>query len=942
MNSAKWKTVKEVFTTTLDLPESERESFLADYDAGICEEVRNLLAAHFEAEDFIAAPFFTEKGIAEDETKDSFIGKQIENYLISEKIGAGGMGAVYLAERINSDFKGKVALKLIKRGMDSDAILKHFATERRILSTLKHPNIAGLLDGGISSEGLPFFVMEYVDGKPLNQFCRENHLSLEERLEIFRRICAAVEYAHKNLVVHRDLKPSNVVVTEDGTPKLLDFGIAKLLADDESETTVTMTQGKMFTPEYASPEQILGKNVTTATDVYSLGVILYELLSQHRPFDVKGKSYDEIVRSICETEPPRPSETRESHPLTTETEPENLQIPKDRLRGDLDNIVLKAMRKEPSERYGSVQQFSEDISRFLKGLPIFARPQTLKYRFGKYVKRHRAGVFAAALVLISLLGGISVATWQAVVARRERAKAEQRFNQARELAHTVLFEYHDQIKGLPGATAVREKLVTDSLKYLNNLAQGSDNPPDLQREIVGAFRKVGDIQGSADTTNLGKTEAALSSYRKALEIQEQLAAGNPANLEDRKMLARLYLDVGQQTSETGDLAETENNYRKALDIFSEVQRNQPDDVKTQADLARVWWHLAGTARAKNDFDGALENYRRTLEIYQNLAVSDSSNKKHRRNIALTYKTMGAVLQLKHESAQALELFQKALAIDTENAAADANDVSAQLDLSFTLGSLGSVFRDTQNYVEAVENYRKALIIRQKVFAADAKNVMAEMSVARAYKEIGITLLHLRQNRAAQKNLEQAASIYESLVASDQTNANKKNALAETLTALGEAFYSADNPIAAAEKTNKAAAIYDDLSANNKDFAQDKSDVAAVRQMLAKISMKRKDAAATLENYRQALAILGTDSAPDKTPEELARTAEIYEGIADAQILSKSGAENLNEAKAAYRKSLDIWQDLERKGKLTPGNNNSLVQVSQKLAKCETTLTKLQK
>ena len=228
-------------------------------DIDIRGDVEKLLAAHNKANGFIDKPFLIESGIAEDETTDSFIGKQIDNYLILEKIGSGGMGAVYLATRQNSDFKQKVAVKVIKRGMDSEAILKRFANERRILSSLKHPNIAQLIDGGISSEGLPFFVMEYVEGKPLNQFCKENNLSFEERLKIFRRICAAVEHAHKNLVIHRDLKPSNILVTEDRVPKLLDFGIAKLLASDESETTAPMTMGKMFTPEYASPEQILGK-----------------------------------------------------------------------------------------------------------------------------------------------------------------------------------------------------------------------------------------------------------------------------------------------------------------------------------------------------------------------------------------------------------------------------------------------------------------------------------------------------------------------------------------------------------------------------------------------------------------------------------------------------------------------------------------------------------
>jgi serine/threonine protein kinase len=429
MNSAKWQNIKDLMSAALDLPAENRAAFLArETDAEIRDEVRGLLLAHEQADRFIDNPILIERGAAEAVPEDFVIGRQIENYLVLEKIGAGGMGAVYLAERLNSDFKQKVALKIIKRGMDTEAILKRFATERKILSRLKHQNIALLLDGGVSGEGLPFFAMEFIAGKPLNQFCDERNLDPKARLEIFQRICAAVEHAHQNLVVHRDLKPSNVMVTDDGTPKLLDFGIAKLLSDEETDATAT--QGRIFTPEYASPEQILGNSVTTATDVYSLGVILYELLSGHRPFETKGKSFEEIIRSVCDTEPAPPSSaairdfrsgtpdsnTRakfrsgETGDQNGETGPRS-RIPDPKfLKGDLDNIILKALRKEPAGRYGSAQRFSDDIARYLSGLPVSARPQTFKYRFEKYFKRHRVGVLAAALVLLSLVGGISVAT----------------------------------------------------------------------------------------------------------------------------------------------------------------------------------------------------------------------------------------------------------------------------------------------------------------------------------------------------------------------------------------------------------------------------------------------------------------------------------------------------------------------------------------------------
>lgn len=742
MNSAKWKTVKDVFSATLDLPENRRASFLAEYDAEIGEEVKNLLSAHFQAEGFIDKPILIEQGIAEDKIKDNFIGRQVENYLILERIGAGGMGAVYLAERVNSDFKQKVALKIIKRGMDSEAILKRFARERKILSTLKHPNIAQLIDGGISSEGLPFFVMEFVDGIPLNQFCRENRLSLEKHLKIFRQICAVVDYAHKNLIIHRDLKPSNVLVTEDGVPKLLDFGIAKLLTSEDAETTAT--QAKMFTPEYASPEQILGKNVTTGTDVYSLGVILYELLTQHRPFDVKGKSFDEIVKNVCETEPPKPSETIENESLTTENEAQGFQIPKNSLRGDLDNIILKALRKEPAERYGSVQQFSEDILRFLRGLPILARPQTLKYRFGKYVKRHKAGVSAAALVLLSLIGGISVATWQAIVAKRERVKAEQRFNDVRQLANTILFDHYERIKNLPGATEARAKLVSDALVYLDKIAHDSSDNPDLQRELVGAYKRLADIQGGVgEGGNSGESGKSRENYLKALEIQEKLALGDSSTIEDRRALGNLYLDVSHLFTNENEQPIQAEYVEKGLNIFKDLQNVNSNQVQRAADFARALWFQANIVRLKGDNRGAIEIYSQAAEIYENLGSGNENPNRHKRNAALTYKNIGGIYHVEKDYQKALEFYQKAFFYDKENAKSSPNNVESQMDLSFTYKSLAKTFYQLGEREKSLAEYRQAVEIQEEVYKTDIKNIFAAKALfgsysgfAEVYRDIG--------------------------------------------------------------------------------------------------------------------------------------------------------------------------------------------------------------
>ena len=748
------------------MPTEKRAEFLArQLDAEIRFEVENLLAAHENADGFIDQPLLIEQGLAEDETTDNLIGRQIEDYLIRERIGAGGMGAVYLAERVNSDFKHKVALKLIKRGMDSEAILKRFATERRILSTLQHPNIATLLDGGISSDGLPFFVMEYVDGKPLNQFCRENNINLKERLEIFRKICAAVEHAHQNLIVHRDLKPSNILVTKNGVPKLLDFGIAKLLSDEDSETTAT--HGKMLTPEYASPEQILGKTVTTAADVYSLGVVLYELLSDHRPFEVKGKTFEEIVRSVCETDPPKPSATGENQRSPTKNSAPAVFIAKNQLRGDLDNIVLKALRKEPMERYGSVQQFSADISRFLRGLPVLARPQTLSYRFGKYFNRHKVGVLTSLLVLLSLIGGASVATWQAIVARRERVRAEMRFNQVRKLANTVLFDYHERIKDLPGATETRKKLVTDALEYLDNLAQTSDNVPDLQRELALAYRKVAQIQNGYESSgNTGETGASLANYRKALLIQEKVVSDSSATDVDRRTLAKLYLDV-------------EEGFPEAIAILTALAEKNPNNAEAQADLANGLWSLAKSNRAGGNYDEAINNYLQAGSIYEKLAAAGTDKRaSYLRNAALVYKNIGGVFEQKDDFSKTLEMYRRALAIDAENAQANPNNAQYQLDLSFSYNSIASGLANRGDSSEALNNCQQALIIQEKIVAADPQNSFAQSSLARTLRRVADNQRDAGDTNAAIINYQKSIQMFETLTRADPDNSQKQSNLAD--------------------------------------------------------------------------------------------------------------------------------------------------------------------
>ena len=812
MDTAKWHSIKAVMSAVLDLPENERADALErEPDAEIRREVELLLAAYGNSESFIERPFLIEQGFSADDTADQMIGRQVADYLIINRIGSGGMGAVFLAERVHSDFTQKVALKLIKRGMDSEAILKRFATERRILSTLKHPNIAALVDGGISAEGLPFFVMEYVDGKPLNQYCRENVLSLDERLELFYKICSAVEHAHRNLVVHRDLKPSNILVNLDGTPKLLDFGIAKLLSDDGSTTAETLTQGKIFTPEYASPEQILGKPVTTSSDVYSLGIILYELLVDHRPFEVRGKSFDEIVDGICRTESPRPSESADQPHVTADDSPAVRPIPRAHLRGDIDNIVLKALRKEPGERYGSVQEFSADIRRYLSGMTVMARPQTLNYRFGKYVNRHKAGVLAAALVLISLVAGVSVATWQAVVAQRERAKAERRFSDVRKLANSFLFEFHDAIQDLKGATPARKLVIDRALPYLDDLAREAADDDSLQNELAKSYRQLGEIQGHPSFPNIGDVSGGIESFRKAIVIGNELVRRNPANREFRFNLAWSHSMIGDMFERAAyDTPKAIENYQICLSLFRELNTENAADRNVMQSLSSTYERVGNIKAKSGELNAAINNYRESLTMAETLLALDPENNQRQRDVNLSYYEIGRAFQADGKYREALEHYSKGRTMILKSLAS--NPESA--DMQRMIGIIDDL--SANSHIELGETdlantlSSNALSIREKLFAADPTNIQVYGDLTVSLDTAGDLRVRAGDVAGALKLLNRSLEMREAALKQDPTMTLAKRYVAISRNKIAAAYRVKGDLPAALEQLNIALNINREL------------------------------------------------------------------------------------------------------------------------------------
>ncbi len=794
---ANWQKLNELFAIAVDLDPTAQADFVQQIsDEFLRIELAAMLSAVQKADklNFLKEDAFS-IGAEVLVSNETSVNDRIGKYKVVREIGRGGMGVVFLAER--EDFRQQVALKIIKRGMDSDEIVRRFHQERQVLATLSHPNIARLLDGGTTEDGLPFFVMEYIEGETITKYCDANKLGFEERLNLFRKVCAAVAYAHQNLVVHRDIKPSNILVDKGGEPKLLDFGISKLLAPNafESQLEQTATGVNPLTPEYASPEQIRGEKITTASDIYSLGVLLYELLSGHRPFISKDKSYDEVVKLVLTQEPLRPSSVvsnelslvRKTDENKAETQRE-IQNPKSKIRnlkGDLDNIVLMSLRKEPERRYNSVQEFSDDIRRHLTGLPVIATADTRLYRFSKFVGRNKIGTAIAAVIL--LLSGFAI--WQGIVANRERARAEQRFNQVRKLANTVLFDYHERIKNLPGATETRKKLVTDALEYLDNLAQNSDDSPDLQRELALAYQKVGEIQGSyAQGGNTGETGAALENYHKAIAIQEKLVSMFPGNDADRRTLANLYAAVGFKTA---DLQSRENFCRKAVEILNELVEKDPLNTTTRTDLANALYFLAASMEVKGNYDEAIAEYRRSGEIYKNLALIDDGTEKRAgwlRSVALSYKAIGVLLEYKKDSVSALELYRNALAIDIENSSANPNNVQYKLDSAFSYNSIASALTTLANFEEARENCQKALAIQEKVVSDDPKNSFSKFAVARTFRRMGGILQSLEKFDEAGEHYQKSIQKMEEIVRSDPNDNGQNERLAELYSVYGEFLY----------------------------------------------------------------------------------------------------------------------------------------------------------
>jgi len=818
MDAEQWQQIKTAFSRALELPPEERASYLESLtDPAVREEVSSLLASHRDANDLMEVPAIRlDDDLSEDPERDSWIGKDIEAYHVISRIGRGGMGVVYRAVRVGDQFLKQVALKVVRSGIGGEGAIRRFKNERQILASLQHDNIASLLDGGTTENGLPYLIMEYIDGKPVDEYCDSRRLTIPERLRLFQSICAAVQYAHQNLVVHRDIKPGNILVTPDGVPKLLDFGIAKLLDPQLYFQTADPTLAlRPMTPEYASPEQIRGESITTSSDIYSLGVVLYLLLTGHPPYRVDKTPPHELARVILDTELERPStvlkrleeikdtEGRPVH-VTPETvamarsdRPENLRR---RLSGDLDNIVLKALRKDPARRYVSVAQFSEDIGRHLNGLPVIARKDTFGYRASKFVKRHRAGVAAAAAIFFLLIAGMITTTWQARVARVQHAIADQRFEDVRTLATSLIFDLHDVIQNLPGSTSARHLLVQKALEYLDVLSKEPGDDRTLQVALATAYQKLGDVQGYSYGANLGDTAGATASYGKALQICESLSRAAPQDIQLKRQLSVLYQRICAVRIRSGDLDGALEEGGRSLALLQSIADSNLKDPQARFDLALGFDQMGDVLVEFGRMEEALAYHRKEQPILEAIAGTPDSPANLRRSLSVCYKKIGGIHEVEGRISEALGRYEQALTIDEALAAAEPMNAKRKRDLSISYVNIGDILAKQGNAAGSLERYRLGLALDEALAAADSADVRSRRYLSSTCLKIGKALLEQGRFSEARKSHARAVAIAEELSRVDPMNAATRAELAESYASFG----SLDERIASAE-TNRPAA-----------------------------------------------------------------------------------------------------------------------------------------
>ena len=919
LSSARWQRLESLFEDALQQPPDSRRQWLdreCANDAPLRMELERLLAADSSAAEQLDAVV---QGALSAWHDTGLSGRQIGPYRVVREIGRGGMGVVYLGIRDDGVFHKQVAIKVVKRGMDTDLVLRRFRDERRILATLEHPLIARVLDGGSTDDGLPYLVMEYVAGLPITEHCWEGRLELDLRLRLFRKVCDAVQHAHRNMVLHRDLKPSNILVDESGEPRLLDFGVAKLLDHEEDFTPLTSATIVPVTPGYASPEQMRGQRVTAASDVYALGAVLYEMLTAQPAHAGVRVTPIEATRAGAGDDILVPSAAVRRSPVGA--------VPAAALAGDLDTIMLKALRADPRERYLSVEQLSEDVDRYLSYMPVRARPQTWRYRVAKSLRRHRGFVAATVLVIVSLLAGVVVSTMQA-------ARAQRRFEDVRHLAQAFLFDIDGHLAGVPGTTAVREAIVRTSVAYLDALARESTNDPSLLFELASGYQKIGDVQGFPLVPNLGQRAAAIESHQKALAIASRLEpnAGvrrllvrghdrlgtmlqaqpdkaaehfrqalaiardmDPEDPDNAPLLVDLHGHLGELESRAGNLTAAMEQWRRTLDISESSAARQPSDA-TRAALSVAHWRFSRALQWSGDVDGAVRHGQESITINEEIAARHPRDVIHRRRLLNSYEQAGyAAFDRAVASAEdppaAVAFHERALSIAESLAAEDPRDVRAITDLTIVQRNICDA--SSEYDVTAAERTCRAGLM---TLARRSEESEEHRATLLAY--LAVALNRPGHRAEALQVMREAVQLQERLVRAEPSLSELRELLLRMHNHLGDILLDTGDFDGASDQHRRAIGVAEVMLASRPNDPVLRRDLADTYEALARVSVRR---------------------AEDPRPGDVARIAR------------------WREARSWYEKSLNVWNDWPKWGISSAFDSRRKARALESIAKCDAAL-----
>ena len=897
MDSDQWQKIGIIFEEALKLSEPERTEFLlnaCEGDSEMLSEVRSLIDADTNVPSVL-------KGQASDainiQPRRNYEGEIIGNYKIIKQIAEGGMGSVFLAERADGHFEQKVALKLIKPGMNSSEIIKRFQFERQILARLQHPNIARLLDGGLTEDGLPYFTMEYVEGDNIDEYCDKNNLSINERLRLFEKVCNAIQYAHQNLVIHRDLKPSNIIIKKDGTVKLLDFGIAKVFTEDDSIEQSALTRTGLFvmTPEYASPEQIRGESITTSTDIYSLGLILYQLITGEKAYEIKTKSPLELEKIICYTEPPKPSSAIKSLQVKDKIKAEKISTAHKTgldkliktLSGDLDNICLMALRKEPERRYSSAEQLQQDIENYLDGRPVFARQNTIYYRTNKFIIRHKIAVISAFSIFI--IGAI-LTTFYFIQLKKERDKAQNEAQKAEQVSEFLknIFKLSDPYEARGETITARELLDKGAQKIDKELSGQPDVKATMLSLIGGVY------------TNLGLFDKSEILLKKALDIRNKL---NNNNMEESKSLR----DLGQLYTYKGEYSKADTLLTKALDIYKNnslkednnygwilgnlawVYKSRGNYNKSESyykkaiavlkknnsnseELLTMMNNFALELHEEGNYEDAEKMFDETLELQKKLY----GDKPHPEISTTTYN-LAELLRDRGKYDEAEKMFKTSLSMDMQLSGPENPDVA------YSLQGLASVYKIKGNFNEAKKLFVKVLNMRKKFLGDNHPDV--------AYAISNIGLLNYAEEKfdSSKKYYEKALLLHKKLNGPDHPS------VAICLNKLGFINYKKENYNKAEDQIRQSMRIIEkSIGTKNLTYSSDLLILSFIKS-----ATKDYDSVAILnkEVLKTARESMGTDKSPFM--------AGCYRGMAEIALKEN----RLTKADSLYNLSVNMYKEI---------------------------------